>query len=88
VPSSTEALSISEHNQRLNILIVFRLSDTILPTDARPVNQQRPQIDIAAFRDPPQAPSAPTGMLPGHQPQPHRKLAAVLEGVGIADRCH
>ena len=52
------------------------------------MDQQRPQIGIAAFADSQQGLLATAGTLPWHQTEPGRQLSAILEVSGIADRCH
>ena len=52
------------------------------------MHQQFPQIAIAMFADPKQARLPARALLPGDQPEPGRKLAAIFELGGIADRRH
>ena len=52
------------------------------------MDQQRAEIDIPALGDSAQPSGAATGILPGDQAQPRRKLTAVLEGMGIPDGGH
>lgn len=54
----------------------------------RAVDQQGPQITIAALADAQQGRLATTRMLPGCQPQPGRSLPSILKILGIPHRGH
>jgi hypothetical protein len=50
------------------------------------MHEELPQIAIAPFADPEQTGLATSGVLPGYQAQPGRKLAAILKMARITDR--
>ena len=52
------------------------------------MDQQGPQVGIAALTDAEQHLFAATGILTRNNPEPGRQLSATLEALGIADRCH
>jgi hypothetical protein len=55
---------------------------------ARPMDQECPQVGIAAFADAEQLRFPAGRRLARDQPQPRGKVTATGEGSGIADRCH
>src|SRR4030095_13569593 len=54
----------------------------------RAVNQQRAQINVAAFADSPGRYFAAGALVARHHTQPGRYLPSILEALGIAHRGH
>ena len=50
------------------------------------MDQERPEIDIAAFADPQQSGFTPGRVLPGDETEPGGKLAPILKLGRITDR--
>ncbi len=55
---------------------------------ARPMNQPRPHVPTAAFRNPAYPFLAPTGILSRHQAQPGRQMASIAKRLGPTDGRH
>lgn len=65
--------------------LAVRAFYTALPHRPGAMTQERAQIDVALCGDPPQHRLPPCGMLCGDQPQLGCELAAVLEGMALAN---
>ena len=81
-------IGVAPLQQLMQPIILLRLALRRQDHRARPVNQQRSQIRVAALAYTQKRRLAAAGVLLGNQPEPRGHLATVIEAFRIADGGH